>query len=231
MSSVFDQIAYDEASHTYTLNGQALTSVGRMIDYVKQPFDAPTIAARTAAKTGQTVEEVLAMWETKRVAAQQRGERVHRYIERVLRGQQDAADSDTFLALNDKLPEEHAFDSFWEQTGSKLQVLKTEWIVGDAELGVAGRLDSLFSSPATNRDHVWDWKTGSRFNTSNRWQILLPPFDDLDDCEFNCYSLQLSLYRLIVERNLQAGLGDSTSCTSPQVTSRSTKHSTCVSAC
>lgn len=204
---IFDRIQFDEPTHTYTLDGQPLTSVSRTLDRVKPKFDAAAMAPRTAARTGQSVEEVLAEWEAKKVAGQQRGERVHKHIQSVLLGHYDP--TDPFLALNELPPEETAFNRFW--TGPTRQLLtleKCEWIVGDAELGIAGRLDALFHSSHTDKLHIWDWKSGKfRFESDYR-KKLLPPFGDLDDCEFKLYSLQASLYRLIVERGLGVELGE-----------------------
>jgi ATP-dependent exoDNAse (exonuclease V) beta subunit len=207
---VFDQITFDETAHRYTLNGEELTGVSRVLGTIKPPFDAPTIAARSAAKSGRSVESILAEWDAKKEASLALGTRVHGHIERVLAGQgaQDAADP--FLALNQdrSLPEEEAFDAFWQRIGSRLQLHRAEWIIGDEALKVAGRLDALFFSPETGQYHLWDWKTG-KCDDSNRWENLLPPFSDLPNCAVSIYSLQASLYRLILERNTDLELGDS----------------------
>jgi hypothetical protein len=204
---IFDQIIFDEPTHTYTLDGKPLTSVSRTLDRVKAPFDRELIAGKMARKSGRPVADILAEWEEKGRLSREKGERVHAHIERVLKGQQD---DDPFLALNTLLPEEKAFNSFWESDARKLLTLeRAEWIVGDAELGIGGRLDALFYSPKTQKRHIWDWKTGSKFRTSNQWDRMLEPFGDLDDCELQIYSLQASLYRLIVERGTGEELGDS----------------------
>ncbi len=174
--------------------------MSRVVERVKLRFEVERVAGRVAE------------WEDKKVAGLQRGELVHAYIERVLRSQElPAAPQDPFLAGNEVLlPEMEAFDAWWANHRSHVILLATEWIIGDRELGIAGTLDSLVYSSRTRRHHILDWKTNSRFGTSSRWQKLLEPFADLDDCELSCYSLQLSLYRLILERTLpELTLGDS----------------------
>lgn len=76
-------------------------------------------------------------------------------------------------------------------------------------MGIAGTVDALLLSNDGHRlSHVWDWKTGKEFKTENRFQNLLPPFEDLPDSDLSAYSLQLSLYRLIIERNTSLEVGD-----------------------
>jgi hypothetical protein len=208
MTHIFDRIAFDEPTHTYTLNGQPLRSVSSVISKLRKPFDADYWAPRKAAERGITEEEIRAEWKANREAGQAKGERVHAHIEQVIRGTLDLADP--FLALNELLPEEKAFNRFWGELslGGSIELSKWEWIVGDPELSVAGRLDALVYSPATGKRHIWDWKTGTKFNTSSRYKFL-HPWDEVDDCELTYYSAQASLYRLIVERGTGEELGDS----------------------
>lgn len=198
----FSQIKFNSRYHRYWYDGRELTSVSKTLGRIKPPFDAPTIAARVADREGRTVEAVLAEWDRKRQSGLSRGTQVHQYIERVLHGEFSVR-SDPVLDLNETLPEIGAFDQFWRRLQGAIapQVEQIEWVVGDAALGVAGTLDALLLDTNQGTLHLFDWKTGSKFRTDNPWQTLLPPFDDLDDCELINYSLQVSLYRLMIERN------------------------------
>jgi ATP-dependent exoDNAse (exonuclease V) beta subunit len=206
MTHIFDRITFEPESHTYILDGQELTSVGRTLDRLKPVFDRPGKAASTARRTGQTVEEVLAEWDAKRDASLALGTRVHEHIELVLTGAYEPADP--FLALNTISPEERAFNRFWQEIGSRLRLERAEWIIGDAVLGIGGRPDAIFASPDTGQFHLFDWKTG-KCESFNKWENLLAPFDDLSNCAVAIYSLQASLYRLILERNTDLVFGDS----------------------
>jgi hypothetical protein len=191
----FTDIRFDATEHRYFLGDVELGSVSRVLDRLKKPFDAPTHAARVAAREGKTTEQVLAEWEAKRDASAVRGSMVHGYIAARLRGD----DSVPF----DRLPEMAAWDGWWREHQETLRPIGVEWIVGDLALGVAGTLDALFYSVAAHAYILVDWKTNGTFNTVNRWgRKLLPPFERLDDCELVCYSLQVNLYQLILERTL-----------------------------
>jgi hypothetical protein len=207
MTTDFTQIIFDPASHSYTYHGQSLTSVSRIVSQLKPPFDREGIAAKTAAKRGVDMATILAEWDRARDVSMAKGTRVHEYIAQKLTDHLPAQ-ADMFLALNEQLPEMDAFDKVWDHIGPVVDVKAIEAVVGDAELGIAGTVDALLFSNDTDLYHIWDWKTGGKFSIENRFQKLLPPFDDLDDCDLNYYSLQLSLYRMIVERNTDRNLGD-----------------------
>lgn len=207
MNTIFSDIQFDPVTHTYVLDGQVLTSVTRLVSKLKPAFDSNYWAQRKAGERGVTVDTILAEWEAKRQASIERGNKIHTYIEQILSGETVC---DPFLALNERLPEMNAFDRLWDQIGNIVSVEGCEWIVGDARLGVAGTVDALLLDQRTGLHHVWDWKTGGKFNLDNRFQRLLAPFDDKDDCELVVYSLQVSLYRVIIERNLPSMVtGDS----------------------
>jgi hypothetical protein len=210
----FSQIQFNEEEHRYFLDGKELTSVTAKIKEFQTPFDRDRIAQRTAEKQGRTVAEILAEWEAKGEKGRKLGKIVHAHIEETLsrNGNKQAGQLalDPFLSLNLKLPEIEAFDNLWRQTVPTVSWCQehVEWIIGDAELGIAGTVDTVLFSHQTKKYHIWDWKTG-KFDLNNKWQNLLEPFDYLDASKFNIYSLQVSLYRLIIERNTGLELGDS----------------------
>lgn len=200
MTTDFTKIIFNPQYHTYNLNGQRLTSVTKLVGQLKPPFDADAIATKQAAKTGETKQEILAAWEAKRQAGLERGNRVHEHIRSTLLGL--SPQEDRFLDLNSKPVECIWFDRFWDQIKSTVEVKWIETVIGDAELGIAGTVDAvLIDKQLTGIHLLWDWKTGDKFRLDNRFQKLNPPFSDLDDCELVNYSLQASLYRLIIERN------------------------------
>lgn len=207
MKTDFEQIVFDPQWHSYTLNGTRLTSVTRVLKPLKPEFDADYWAERKAQERGITAAEIKAEWDKKRQHSVDLGNAVHEHIQHTLLG--TSPQQDPFLGLNELLPEAEAFDTFWSQAGQQARAVEVEWVVGDSVLGIAGTADALLFSKASGLHHLWDWKTNSRWNTENRFQTLADPFGDLGDCELANYSLQISLYRLIVERNTDLELGDS----------------------
>lgn len=207
MTNTFQRIEFNKTYHTYSLDGQNLTSVTRIINKLKPPFDAKYWSERKAKERDVSPAVIRQEWDQKREASKQKGEQVHLHIEKILTGQ--AETDDPFLNLNVSLPEMQAFNDLWYTMRDGVTVEQVEWVIGDKELGVAGTLDTLLFSDMTQQYHVWDWKTSSNFKLRNRFQTLKTPFDDLGDCELNVYSLQSSLYRLILRRNTELDIGDS----------------------
>ena len=101
------------------------------------------------------------------------------------------------------------FKKFYDDSHGKLLPVRAEVVVGDEEWGVTGMIDQLFLNEKSGNIEIWDWKTNKAMKKHNKWQQFKKPISNLDVCELNTYSLQLSFYRLIVERNTNLNLGDS----------------------
>lgn len=198
--NAFDKIKFRRKDHTYWLGEQPLTSVTQTISRIAPKFDADGNAARMAARDGTTKEAILELWQRKSRAALDKGTAVHAFIEQIIKGKRPKC----------AIPEAQAWLEWWRGAKRYLDPVGVEMIVGDSELGVAGTMDFLAHSSKNGKTTIIDWKTGSKFETENRWgRFLLPPFSDLPDNELHRYSLQVSLYRLILERAGFANMGES----------------------
>lgn len=198
---VAPRIEFRAKDHTYWHDGKQLTSVTTAVKELVPPFDRDTVAKVCAARDRITVDEVLAEWEAKAKASRDRGTDVHGYIESVLDGKADPI----LDAMNARLPEMDAFDAAWQAFRDRLnaKVVIKETIVGDPELGIAGRVDVILDvtpKGEPTRRCLMDWKTGARFETQGKFGNMLPPFESEGQCELAQYSLQLSTYRLLLER-------------------------------
>lgn len=205
MKTDFDQIKFNPSFHTYTCDDKRLKNVTSLVSKVKRPFDREGMSAKKAQERGITQAEILAEWDGKATASREKGTFVHEHIEQVLT---NGLIDDPILALNETLPEVEAFNNFWSKAAERLIPYKTEWIVGDIELGIAGMVDAVMFCPGTGQHHILDWKTG-KLESENGFGNMLQPFDHLDDCSLNHYSLQLSIYQIILQRNTELDLGPS----------------------
>ncbi len=192
-------VIFNPSDHSYWLDGRRLESVTTAVKSIVPAFDRDRIAASVAKKKSVTVESVLAEWDAKSALALEKGTRIHSYVEDVIAGI-----SDPVLALvNEKMPEMVAFDLAWRSLCDRLgaEVIGRETIVASPALGLAGRVDAILRLHLPNGKKamcVFDWKTG-KFNDRNPFESLLSPWSDLPHSEFHVYSLQTSLYRLILE--------------------------------
>lgn len=211
MKTDFSQIKFDADKHLFYLGNLRLTPVTTVIKQFQKPFDRDGIGQRVSSQENRPLAEVLAEWDAKGERARVIGTTVHEHIEKTLRGEADGQLSfDPFLILNTKLPEITAFDRLWSDLAPTVSYCKDhiEWVIGDESLGIAGIVDTMLFSPQTKKYHLWDWKTG-KFDLTNPYENLLGPFSHLDASKLHIYSLQLSLYRLIIELNTDLDLGDS----------------------
>ena len=201
MVTDFTKITFDAKSHTYTYLGRHLMPVTSALKWVVPEFDTETAVASKMVETGKTRQEILAEWDHKRDTGLERGTRTHAYIEAVI--EQNGVD--VLSAVNDKSHEMLEFDKAWERMQSvlKAELFKKEWTIGDAQLGIAGRCDAIFDivSGGKKKKILVDWKTGKYMLRKYAKEPMLPPFNEYPNCEEVKYSLQLSLYRLIIERN------------------------------
>lgn len=204
----FNNIIVDTKNHGYKVGDKNLISATTLVSRLKPDFDKEGISKRVAEREGISQEEVLRQWEKKGEFGRDRGTRLHTYIEDLMDGKIDPITR----GINDKIPAMEAFDKVWEKLASKFkaQMKYQEIVVGDRQLCVAGRVDAIFELDVkTDKSlHIFDWKTG-KFRIDNQYEKLLSPFDDLDNCELNAYSIQLSLYKLIIEKNTDIKLGES----------------------
>lgn len=93
---IFNNIAFDDEWHTYTMNGKRCVSVTKVTGAVKEPFDAVKKSKECVEKmikeaqlNGQpiptiTPEELQLQWAKTNLIARAKGSAVHKYIETTL---------------------------------------------------------------------------------------------------------------------------------------------------
>jgi hypothetical protein len=199
----FNNIVFNESDHTYLLNGKKCTSVTQAISSFKKPFDTEIIASRYANKHGLETQDVIDEWDNIRIESTSRGSELHKYAEM------------RFLSKK-YIPEEKAsplcnmFDKFYSDVKDRLIPVKLEFVVGDEEFLVGGMLDKLFYNTTAKALQIWDYKTNKEILRHSKYKNkMLGELSHLQECEFNTYSLQLSIYKLIIERNTNLKLGNS----------------------
>lgn len=194
---------FDEASHTYSYINpvtkkpvQFFQSVTGFLSQFKEEFDSKKMAGFVAKKRGVTSQEILNEWKEISDTALTLGTNVHKWIE------------DYYSGLNPAMPEipneldrVTKFLQLYEQRLNAFAPVHQEFRVFSRKWGIAGTLDILFK--LNENYYVGDWKTNKKFTTDadaeGRRKKLLWPFDDMWDNSLNGYSIQLSLYRLILQ--------------------------------
>jgi ATP-dependent exoDNAse (exonuclease V) beta subunit len=66
---------------------------------------------------------------------------------------------------------------------------------------VAGSIDIIFEGSENGKIKVYDWKNSKEIKTDNRYEKGKEPLQHLPNCNFYHYSLQLNLYKWILEHH------------------------------
>jgi len=185
-------VHFDEASHTYTHNTEGkLTSATTVLGKFKKPFDREYHAGRIAKKECVTVEYVLETWEHEKTKACDRGTQIHKLLEDYIRFG-EAEDHYNWLYK--------AYNNVVERSIGSIDKVLCENIVHSTKFKVAGMADLIYNIKG-DKFIVGDFKTNKKFNFSSLYgEHLLAPVDHLQNCEFNVYGLQLSLYAYMYEK-------------------------------
>jgi len=97
-------------------------------------------------------------------------------------------------------PEWNYFLSYQSEHGHNFLPFRTEWLVFDIEHKVSGSIDMVYKKP-DGKLAIYDWKRIEEVKTENNWQHGLGPVSHLPDTNYWHYSLQLNVYRWILQRN------------------------------
>jgi ATP-dependent exoDNAse (exonuclease V) beta subunit len=214
--SVFNNIKYYDKEHKYYIDGKEMVSATRLIGTFKQAFDSEYWSQKKATERGITTAEILKEWKYKSDYSCEKGNLLHDYAENYLNNKIFPYPKEKVIKILGNNDVEEAFEKlkklfkkFYSESYGKLIPIKSEIIVGDEELGICGMVDQLFWNNKSEELQIWDWKTNKEIKRNNKWQQFKDPISHLDVCEYNTYSLQLSLYRYLIEKNTHLKLGDS----------------------
>jgi hypothetical protein len=216
----FNRIKFHDDIHKYYVGDKNLISVTTILHKYVEEFDSNYWSDRKKDELNMTQEEVLDYWKALNIKSQIKGSAVHNYAELLYNNKVYKYDNERVLAqLGQKnidilakqglttIEEEFKIvktyvDNFYADSFGKLIPIKTEFVVFDEEWELSGMMDILFWNVKKQCFQVWDWKTNKELNKVNKYnQKMKRVVSHLHDCEFEIYSLQLTTYKRILERN------------------------------
>lgn len=194
-------IQFDEGPHIYTVRGeQGYTSVTTWNHHHFSQFDGEMIVNRILNGSkmsdpkykyyGMTKEDILASWDKNRDEASRAGTQTHYNIECFYNG----------IQVNDDSIEYKYFQKFVEDH-PHLEAYRTEWCVFYEEIRVSGSIDMVFRDTRTGEFMIYDWKRskGIEYESYGDKRAITPCISHLPDTNFWHYSLQLNVYRKILQ--------------------------------
>ncbi len=206
-----ERIQFEEETHTYTIDGvrKGWTSCTGFLHNFFGHFDADAVIKKMMSSPkwyeskyfGMTAEQIKKQWADKGHAASTAGTRMHLDIEHFY----NAMPSGKCMEEADGwIPQEGAewnyFCDYQEKWGSQFTPFRTEWLVFDEEHKVSGSIDMVYKK-ADGTLAIYDWKRTEELKTENKFQSGLGPVSHLPDTNYWHYSLQLNVYRYILQKH------------------------------
>lgn len=206
----FTDIVFHEDEHNYTYNGYECRSVTTLLKDYKHIFDDVLIAGKYAKKHGMELIDVLKNWDQIREKSGTIGTEVHRYAEMKFL---QKAYIPHWYEYDPPMQLLTYVDNFYQDTKNKLIPVKLEFVIGSFDKRLCGMIDKLFWNVKAKELQIWDYKTSKKIETSSPFKNKMRNgLQHLDDCEYNTYSLQLGIYKKIIETECQIKLGNSYIC-------------------
>ena len=213
--SKFNCYTFYESTHQYFYYDKPVKqSVTQFIEQFFEPFDKIKASEKYAKKHNLSQEDVLADWEKKGNISTISGTIIHKYLEDYARGKVFDIDYTpaTVLNIENDVRERVAHllkqaKQFHDDTLNKLIPIQCEYTVGIEDM-LAGNIDLLCWNVKLGEFQIWDYKNLKEFTSYNKYKKkALKEFSQYDDCHLTHYSVQLNLYKNILERKLGIKIG------------------------
>lgn len=199
-------IIFDEGPHIYTVLDDLeskYVSCTTFIHHFFHEFNADLIINKMMKSSkwnqnryfGMTANQIKQSWEHNRIEASTAGTQMHKTIESFY-NQEITLDS-----FRD-VPDMQHFIDFYQEYGYHLKPYRSEWMVFDWDLKLAGSIDFVTENEDGTLD-IYDWKRSNEIKRENQWQNGKDPIQHLPDTNYWHYCLQLNIYKAILERNYQ----------------------------
>jgi hypothetical protein len=227
--SKFNNVTYYDEPHVYFIDDKQAISVTTIIGVFKPEFDYVPIMKgcvqaelRTKTESPEDIEHRIGhKWVYENKHACYEGSLIHSYMENMMCGKivkedtgglaySERREDKTYAGtvsfdevqstVNDMKILANKFYNTYIRSGWLIPV-KSEMIVGNYDLGIAGMVDQLFYNTKTNTLQIWDWKSNKQFLHANAYEHkLLHCLSHLDECQMDEYSVQLHMYKYIIEK-------------------------------
>jgi ATP-dependent exoDNAse (exonuclease V) beta subunit len=193
-------ISFEEGPHIYTIDGDSdYTSVTTFNHRHFEGFDADAIITKMMSRKnwsnskyfGQTPEQIKEGWEANRDAAATAGTKMHYDIECYYNDIPHENNSVEYTYFKNFLA---AFPD--------LRPYRTEWMIWDKELKLAGSIDMVYENPDGSL-MIYDWKRSKGIVKTTPWakSSTTECIEHIPDTNFWHYSLQLNTYKALIEKN------------------------------
>lgn len=190
-----NDIIFNAKEHSYTSKTNPEIQFISVTQFVKtffQEFDTNKISKKLIsthpAYQGMTQDQLLAKWQK----SSEMGRIIHKEIEDYIKDGKIVQEQKSKIAIN-----------YLNKYFHKGLELYTEVIVHSKKLKIAGTIDLIVYNKKQNEYNLIDWKTNKSIKKTafKNKKGIRHCTKHLDDCQYIHYSLQLSLYKFLLEEN------------------------------
>lgn len=196
------RIYFKEDTHQYFNElHEPYISVSGLSKKLEQPKDWDSILKKSAKKKGLKPEDLRAEWDKKKLLGTNAGTIVHKKSEEKRLSSPQAIINNVTCGIFSS----SFYDGYkWSEPSLKLKnnTVYPELMISDHEHKVCGQSDEVWV--VNNIISVYDIKTDkeiSRKGYSTEWseaEKFLPPCSHMEYCNFNMYSLKMSMYMYMI---------------------------------
>ena len=195
-------IQFDEGPHIYTIDGDSdFMSVTRWNHSHFPHFNAGKIIKnmmksknwKNSKYFGMEPDAIKKLWRDNGQSASKAGTKMHYDIECYY--------NDMDVEVDEDCVEFGYFEAFERDFGSTMQPHRTEWMVWDKELQLAGSIDMIFKNDDGTLS-IYDWKRCKEIKKTNSFESASTKcISHFPNSNYWHYSLQLNTYKYLLEKN------------------------------
>ncbi len=215
------RIQFFPHEHIYLYNGrEQMVPVSNVIAYFFKPFNSNYWSDYKARQRGVPQGLVLEEWNAKGMKSREVGTFMHKQIELSYKGGQYQTMylfkyAGKYIQNEENVKLDTEYQQFVEfRKNHRFKPFKTEWVIYDAKLKIAGTIDMIHQREENVYD-IYDWKRSHRIVYGNGFPIAHNNFggrgirglEDVEDTSYWHYCLQQNLYRYILEKNYGIKVG------------------------
>jgi hypothetical protein len=203
------RITFDEATHKYTIDGsrEGWISCTQFIGQFYEHFDPDAVIAKMMASRkwshskyyGMEAEAIKKQWSDSGTEASGSGTKMHLDIEHWYNSEPigNLAGDEWIATEGSEWNYFQAFEEKWRKPKGFVP-FRTEWLVFKEDIKLAGSIDMVYKKP-DGTFAIYDWKRAKEIKTENTFQSMTGPLTHLPDTNFWHYSLQLNIYRRVLQ--------------------------------
>ena len=197
---------FDEPTHIYTVKGssEGIVSITKFLHEFFPHFDADAVIKNMMKSKkwpdskwyGMSPQAIKDAWNANGRQASEAGTDMHLGIEMVMNGAEDVVPDSTKESIEWKY-----FWNYWNKDCLIWEPWRTEWEIWDEDLKLAGSVDMIYRNRINGTFAVYDWKRSKEIKMENTFQSGFGPVSHLPDCNYWHYTLQLNMYRWMLEKH------------------------------